>query len=319
MVKPKTIRSKGKGWFNQPIRHSRARKYGKAGGIYKSNKAAKRLQTILKNNPQYYNLNLQQLKNKGIFLRYNTDTDKDGVINIEDCQPLNPKMQDLKEAIKEGEEKATKLIAIGFKKAKELGREGIKKAKEIAKETIKKIEEAQERRKQRQEKAIKKAVLQATKSRLIPEVTEKEVEEEIKKQMIKEEQTEEFSFKPVEEIFKRPEFVMTPEKAQELAERTQEALRKAKRKRIDDLKEIDMSELTDDELKEIAIRLGTGFFGKGNKFENELKRRIKERKKINTDLQIETMRAEREAQERINKELERGVKEGGYIWDDWFK
>ena len=36
MAKSKTIRSKGKGWFKQPIRHSRARKYGRAGGVYKS-------------------------------------------------------------------------------------------------------------------------------------------------------------------------------------------------------------------------------------------------------------------------------------------
>jgi len=41
MAKPKTIKSKGKGWFKQPIRHSRARKYGRAGGIYKTNNKKK--------------------------------------------------------------------------------------------------------------------------------------------------------------------------------------------------------------------------------------------------------------------------------------
>jgi len=36
MAKAKSTIGIGKGWFKQPIRHSRARKYGKAGGIYKT-------------------------------------------------------------------------------------------------------------------------------------------------------------------------------------------------------------------------------------------------------------------------------------------
>jgi len=96
MARAKSKEGLGKGWHKQPIRHRNARLYGRAGGIYKTKPATKRLQTILQKNPSYKNLNIKQLRNKGIFLKYTADTDKDGVKNIKDCQPLNPKKQDKK-------------------------------------------------------------------------------------------------------------------------------------------------------------------------------------------------------------------------------
>ena len=59
----------------------------------------------------------------------------------------------------------------------------------------------------------------------------------------------------------------------------------------------------DAELKEKAIRLGTGFLNSGNKFEKELIRRTKERMKVNADLSI----AKKQQQARI-KQMEDRIK-----------
>jgi hypothetical protein len=86
----------GSGWHLQRVRHSRARRLGHAGGTYTS----ERIRKILKKHPEYKNLNFKQLRGKGIFLKYQSDSDRDKVKNIKDCQPLNPKKQDIKETAK---------------------------------------------------------------------------------------------------------------------------------------------------------------------------------------------------------------------------
>ena len=43
----------------------------------------------------FYHMNNKQLKRRGVQLKPYQDTDKDGVINRKDCQPLNPKQQGL--------------------------------------------------------------------------------------------------------------------------------------------------------------------------------------------------------------------------------
>lgn len=63
------------------------------------------------------NLSFPQLKKKGVFLKYWGDADKDGVPNVKDCRPLNPKKQDdpkieelhekLKKATEKQEEKGS--------------------------------------------------------------------------------------------------------------------------------------------------------------------------------------------------------------------
>lgn len=45
--------------------------------------------------PQFKNMNFMQLKKQGVFLKYQGDADHDGVKNIKDCKPLDPKRQDL--------------------------------------------------------------------------------------------------------------------------------------------------------------------------------------------------------------------------------
>ena len=83
MVRAKT------GWYNQKVRHSNAKRFGKAGGVYTSERIKKLL-----NKPKYKNMTFKQLKNKGVYLSYQGDADKDGVKNIKDCRPLNKKAQD---------------------------------------------------------------------------------------------------------------------------------------------------------------------------------------------------------------------------------
>lgn len=61
-------RRKAKGWFNEPIRHS---------------KAAKGIKTAQK-------LNYRQLKQAGFDLKPTMDDDRDGVPNSLDCKPLDP-------------------------------------------------------------------------------------------------------------------------------------------------------------------------------------------------------------------------------------
>lgn len=306
-------KTNGKGWHKDSARHSRARKYGKAGGKY----ANERIQKILQKNPEYKNLTYKQLRNKGIFLRYQSDSDKDGVKNVKDCKPLNKEEQDLKEDIKKIEEGTISLIKKGVKKAEKLGEKGLEKAKELTRQAKTKIAEIQAEKKRKQEETIVRAITKARNEKLIPEATEEEIRAKVEAEVHKETAKRETEFVPVEQIFLKPE--IEPEEAQKIAERTAEAIRKAKRTRIDDLSQIDLAELTDEELKEIAINLGTGFFGAGNRYEEELKRRIREKEKIETDLKIETMKAEKTAQERIKQITKEGVSKGGYIWDDWFK
>ena len=76
---------KGSGWHKEGTRHSRARKYGTAGGNYHVPTRSKHLRK----------LTYSQLKKKGVKLSANGDADHDGVRNSKDCRPFNPKMQDV--------------------------------------------------------------------------------------------------------------------------------------------------------------------------------------------------------------------------------
>ena len=54
---------------------------------FKSSSQRKAVMAKLKNN------NFHQLRKKGVFLKYQGDSDKYGVANIKDCRPLDPKRQ----------------------------------------------------------------------------------------------------------------------------------------------------------------------------------------------------------------------------------
>lgn len=50
-----------------------------------------RIRNIIINSPSVQKDNPQELKKKGVFIKHQADSDKDGVVNIKDCKPLNPK------------------------------------------------------------------------------------------------------------------------------------------------------------------------------------------------------------------------------------
>ena len=54
-----------------------------------------RLQEAIRKNPELAKLNFQELKKRGVFLKFQSDSDKDGVVNIKDCKPLDKRHQGL--------------------------------------------------------------------------------------------------------------------------------------------------------------------------------------------------------------------------------
>jgi hypothetical protein len=126
MAVPKRL---GSGWHKENLRHRQAKLYGKAYPF------------------SYKSLTFNQLKKKGIFLKYQSDTDKDGVTNIKDCRPLDKNKQDNGESRMNFFEKAKKTIEeykqkqetarlqhekdIADKKEQQEKEEVIKKAKEL--------------------------------------------------------------------------------------------------------------------------------------------------------------------------------------------
>lgn len=298
---------KSGGWFKQSTRHSNARKLGRAGGSY----ASDRIRTILKKHPEYEKLTFKQLKKKGVFLRYQSDSDKDRVINIKDCRPLNKKAQDNGEErklefeqikgtglLREKEPSKTKMKIKEFlskteKQAEKAAKKGLKFIGEEAKELKKKAEESIEEHNRKKREAISKAVAEATKERLMDKTSLEE-----RKEILDElEEANQVKGEDVSHIFTGT----SPEESAKIAEKTSKLMTRASHKAIDDLSSVDVKELSDDELKTIAVRLGTGFFSSGSRFENELKRRIRERERIATDLQVEVEKSRMEHEKRLKK------------------
>jgi len=306
---------KSGGWFKQSLRHSRARKIGRAGGSY----ASDRIRTLLKKHPEYKKLTFKQLKKRGVFLKYNSDSDKDGVINIKDCRPLNKKAQDngeektlefeqikgtglLREKEPKKKIKIKEFLSKTEKQAEEAAKKGLKFISEEAKELKKKAEESIEEYNRKKREAVSKAVDEATKGRLMEQKNldeRQEILEDIQ-------EAQEVEKSDVSHIFTGT----NPEESAKIAEKTSKLMTRASHKAIDDLSSVDVKELSDNELKTIAVRLGTGFFNSGTRFENELKRRIRERERIATNLQIEVEKSRMEHEKRLTKLREDAKKPG---------
>jgi len=102
----------GGGWFQQRVRHSNAKKFGKAGEPYASDKK------------KISDLTWDEIKNP------QGDVDEDGVPNAIDCKPLDPD-EDLSLAeIKEGAGKAYGAAKTGIGKVAGAAKAGVKKAVE---------------------------------------------------------------------------------------------------------------------------------------------------------------------------------------------
>ncbi len=142
-------KGKGKGYKNlipkDPKVHSMSAK-----GIKQPQKLSPRLQTILKKHPEYKNLSFDELKKKGVFLRYQSDSDGDGVVNIHDCRPIDSTKQDLPDwitktgrSIKKFAKKEIKGIKKSIEEKKK--KQAIERAKLIEHPLIKKLEKQQAR------------------------------------------------------------------------------------------------------------------------------------------------------------------------------
>jgi len=106
---------KGSGWHKDSARHSKARSTGHAGGTYAEERKPNRVgmnKALLVKKVLYpktlvggkvpkgaKNMTFKQLARRGVFLPYQGDADKDGVVNVRDCRPLNRNRQDLKPGI----------------------------------------------------------------------------------------------------------------------------------------------------------------------------------------------------------------------------
>jgi hypothetical protein len=84
MAKARNI---GSGWHYESLRHSNARRFGKAS-------PSNRIKTLIKTHPEYKDLTFKQLEHKGVYLKYQGDSDKDGTPNVHDCRPLDKTKQD---------------------------------------------------------------------------------------------------------------------------------------------------------------------------------------------------------------------------------
>jgi len=86
-------KGKGKGYKNiiprDPRVHSLSRR-----GIKQPQRVSPRIQKMLKKNPKLKDKTFKELQKKGVFLKYQADSDMDGTPNIKDCRPLNPKKQE---------------------------------------------------------------------------------------------------------------------------------------------------------------------------------------------------------------------------------
>ena len=169
-----------KGWYRESERHARAArgertvKDNPGRVMAHSSKSSKvqeamsgqplspRLQKEVKEDPSLKTKTFKQIQKKGVFLKFQGDADKDGVVNVKDCEPLNKDKQgtiheqrekDIGAANEEIEKfKDNQDKPLFEKRAREIGEERGKEAKSILKELreeghkgviLKDVEEAQ--------------------------------------------------------------------------------------------------------------------------------------------------------------------------------
>jgi len=270
----------GKGWHFQSERHSRARKTGRAGGVYES----ARISAIINKHPEYKNLTFKQLKNKGVFLRYQADADKDGTKNIHDCRPLNKKKQD--------DNRVAGWHDIGHEE-KSVEVEPIAGTRLYAEKTSKKSK-FKEGLSKAGRYAKKELVIGAEKTKAFVVKETEKLAEEIKKAREKAQ-------------------IEHEEKKERLREFRLQELSGTLGTEVSDEKDIDVKALSEEQLKQLAVITPQGFFG-DNRYEKELKRRIEAEANLKADLIIEKMKASSKAEERIRKEKE-SDKPTKYFWE----
>jgi len=217
---------------------------------------------------------------RGIYLPKMDDTDKDGVVNVKDCRPLNPQKQDLKETAKKIggaiREKAKKLGLKAEKEARKYAKVGFEKAKELTKKEIEELKKKIKERKEKQLAEIKHPLIKKLER-------QKNRVEELRKQYEAEDDTSEL------------------EKLKKELNKEEEELRDIQ----DKITNLDVQDLSNKQLEELAVRWkDTSLLGFGsNIYERELLRRLEAKARLDVEKQ--------RLKKRLKEEKERLLKEDG--------
>lgn len=259
MVRKGMGKGKGKGYKNIQGRDSRIHSQS-AKGIKTAQKLSPRVEAMLKKNPKLKNKTFKQLQKKGVFLKYQGDVDGDGVKNVKDCRPLNPKMH-RDERVKEIEfdpsvenevPKTKKFLG----KAKAFIGKEARATKEFAKTKL------EERRIRKEKQKIEE--LESVNHPLVKKLTKQKKRVDTIKTQIAETDDE----SKEEELFNELEV-------------EQNQLREQQEK----VTKIGLVDFSDKELKTLAIRWkDDSFFGGDNPYSKELARRIRAEKTIEEEL-----------------------------------
>jgi len=258
-----------KGWHRESKRHSQAAK-----GVKTKQKVSPRVKRMLKKDPKLRDKTFKQLQKKGVFLKYQADSDGDGIPNVKDCRPLDPRKQDNGEAafvpVEEIAKPTGKVTEVGVIGAETKQQAILKRARDRADKLLaegrKKLKESQEKKKARRIKALESVdhpdVLKLNK--------QKERVAELKEQIaINEDEERE------EKLFNE-------------LQKEENQLRTIQEK----VTELRLEELSDRKLKTLAIRwnpkdeglLGGLFGSPRNPYQEELVRRIMQTKRLNQKL-----------------------------------
>jgi hypothetical protein len=265
-------RYNSKGWHFQTDRHSRAKLTGHAGGNY----ASERIKKILRKHPEYKNLTFKQLNKKGVFLKYQSDSDKDGVANIKDCRPLNKKAQD------NGEYNITNK------------RFRNKKTGKIETQIpILEMNDYEEIPEQETTIETTEPMTEQKKSNILALDRDKRWRRNASNAIKKAEEKLENTYESFKE--KREET-----KAKKL-DRDLERIREITHQDVDELEDLDLKMLNEAELRKLAEIEPESFFSESNRYEDELKRRIDARERIIVDLTEEKMEAQKKGKERLKE------------------
>lgn len=215
-----------------------------------------------------------QLKERGVKLSTKGDADHDGVMNKNDCRPLNKRKQDDVEVTYQNPDGST--IVQNFDNTQEALKHAENnpdlEAQKLTSFDNGKLKEVPKHK-------IRNFLVKESKA--FGSFVKKEapiVARAVKEDAIKIGK------------FAKKEFGVATKKIEEAQKRSREKklgeLNSALKNKVKNEEDIDIRTLSDGELHKLAVLEGEGFFG-DNKYESELKRRIKTEYRLRTDLAIE--------------------------------
>lgn len=267
MVRKGMGKGKGKGYKNMIPKDPKVHSDSSRGRKQPQN-LSPRVKSMLKKDPMLKNKSFKDLQKSGVFLRYQADSDHDGVSNIHDCKPLDKTRQDDmpvteieydKAVEKEGSpEKESFFSKTSRKTGRFLKKEAIAGAG-LVKTELQKRKERREKQRIAELEEVNHPLIKTLKA-------QKERVDEIKTQIAE-----------TDEEFKEDKLFTELEKEQNQLRDIQE--------KVTELEAVDLS---DRELKTLAIRWrDDSLFGSSNPYTKELKRRIKAEKDIEKELDEE--------------------------------